>query len=1140
MKRRESRFFHGFYCWGLAVMFAALLLTISQPIRAQEITGGITGTITDPSGAALPNASVTATDVQRGTVWPTQTNSVGVYDFPRLPAGQYTLTVEAKGFATAVRPAVGLEMNQIARVDAALSVGATTQKITVTGAPPLLQMDTMQVGLVTSGNLNENLPLSTRDFLQLTLLTPGVTTVDPTSFETSKRTTFSGGEPYVNGNREENNTILLNGIDNNLTVDNISSYLPNVDAIQEFDMITNNAPAQYGQFSGGVISVTIKSGTDHYHGDVFEFVRNDKFNANSWANNATLGGAIPRPYARWNDFGGTFGGPVIKGKLFFFADYEGHRNDTPASVAAFSVMTAAERQGDFSDILTVSAQNPTAIQLYNPCASMSGPCTEPANPTANRVAFTNNLIPLSMIDPVAQKLFASGVYAEPVNNNLTKNVFYTNHTNLENDQGDLKVDYMLRDQDRFWGSYSEGTQHDAPQNSYPLVGESFDNVPFHGGAIDWTHTFSPTLVMDAKVGVNRTLDTYGSQVQGLGNFAEAIGIAGGNDHGEGLPGLILGGNASQIGVQGNNQIFADTTVEPTVDFIYTRGHHILHIGFQAERHNSNNAYFGTGEYGTMTFGPQYTDGPSVTKPTSIGYGPASFFLGLPSSLAISVNVGMYGQRSWVTSPYLQDDWRITHHLTVNLGLRWTYNQPWYEVGDRQANFGLVNGTEYFAGQTGCTYGNCRALYNNYWRDWQPRIGFAYSPSFLGKSTVVRGAYTISSFLEGTGTNLRLPYNPPYQTQSTAKYTATAAPYTEYFPGSITDQGFSTVANPANPFASAELRVWNPDIQPTMEQQWNFSIEHQFPGQMLLFIGYVGQHGTHLLDPMPYDQKIMPGDPGCPSTNTTPCPPPFLSGNPTLQGEITSIAGTEANGLQAYDGLQVSLRKHMTQGLEFMASYSFQKAMADTEGWEGEGGEAKGNSAWPQDMYNRHNAWGPAYFNEAQVFDYSYVYALPVGSGQRFGSQWNRVAKGVLGGWKLSGIVTMHTGFSLSVTGKNASGTNAMAEMGNCLGPVTYNHQVGQGVTWFNTAAFQTPPANTFGTCGPGTLIGPGERGWDAGIFKGFPITESKRLEFRAEFLNATNTPIFDAPNTNSNAATFGEVTAALRPRNLQFSLKLYF
>jgi hypothetical protein len=230
-----------------------------------------------------------------------QTNSVGVYDFPRLPAGQYTLTVEAKGFATAVRPAVGLEMNQIARVDVALSVGATTQKITVTGAPPLLQMDTMQVGLVTSGNLNENLPLATRDFLQLTLLTPGVTTVDPTSFETSKRTTFSGGEPYVNGNREENNTILLNGIDNNLTVDNISSYLPNVDAIQEFDMITNNAPAQYGQFSGGVISVTLKSGTDHYHGDVFEFVRND--------NLTPIPGGTTRPW------GGQYRGPTRAGMI---------------------------------------------------------------------------------------------------------------------------------------------------------------------------------------------------------------------------------------------------------------------------------------------------------------------------------------------------------------------------------------------------------------------------------------------------------------------------------------------------------------------------------------------------------------------------------------------------------------------------------------------------------------------------------------------------------------------------------------------------------------------------------------------------------------------------------------------------------
>ena len=517
----------------LLALVVLVALSVPMALRAQEITGSITGTVTDPSGAVVPGAQVTATNVAQGTNWTTTTNSAGVYNFPRQPVGPYTVKAEAKGFQTAVLQQFDLQMNQVARMDVKLTVGAMTQTVEVTTAPPLLQTDTMQVGIVTSGNLNVNLPLATRNFIQLTLLTPGVTTVDPSSFTNGQRT-GGGGRPYVNGNREEGNDFLLDGIDNNQISDNLTSYQPSPDAIQEFNMITNNAPAQYGQFEGGVINVTLKSGTDHYHGDVFEFLRNDALNANSWSNDWN---GTPKAAERWNSFGATFGGPIIKGKLFFFVDYAGERFDFPPSTSPYTVMTAAERQGNFSSLLSLS----TPRQLYSPCASLTGPCTAPTNPAAVRVPYPGNII-TNTIDPAASALFASGDYPGAYNGAtaLIDNAYQTSSSgNVFNDQGDVKIDYVLNEKNHLWGSFSEGFQTQPSSNSVLLLGQGFNNSPFHGGVIDWTHTISPTLVMDAKIGVNRIYLNDGTLVSGLGNFADTLGIADGNVHGAGFRPLTL-------------------------------------------------------------------------------------------------------------------------------------------------------------------------------------------------------------------------------------------------------------------------------------------------------------------------------------------------------------------------------------------------------------------------------------------------------------------------------------------------------------------------------------------------------------------------------------------------------------------------
>jgi len=368
------------------------------PVLAQETSAGVTGRVTDPSGAAIVGALVTAKDQQRGTVWPSRTNEDGIYALPRVPVGTYEVRIEAPGFKVFVQPGVTLEINQRARIDAAMEVGAVTESVQVTGEAALLQTETTQVGSVIGSNTIVNTPLISRNFIQLTLLAPGVTTTNPDGFINGQRTT-GGGRPYVNGNRKEANNFLLDGIDNNQVSDNLTSYQPNVDAIQEFKMITNNASAEFGNFQGGIINVTIKSGTNEFHGSLFEFFRNDKLNANNWTRNWQDN---PRPAMRFNVFGGTIGGPVFKDKLFFFADYQGSRRANPGSPGTISVIPAEFRQGDFSRLLTENG-----IQLYNPLTT---------DAQGNRQPFPNNQIPVGMINPAARDLFNSpDLYPLPLN-----------------------------------------------------------------------------------------------------------------------------------------------------------------------------------------------------------------------------------------------------------------------------------------------------------------------------------------------------------------------------------------------------------------------------------------------------------------------------------------------------------------------------------------------------------------------------------------------------------------------------------------------------------------------------------------------------------------------------------------------------
>ncbi len=1119
--------------WQLAASFLLFALVLFAPVSliAQEVTAAINGVVTDPSGSAVSGAKITAKDLDRGTTYPSTTNSDGAYSLPRLPIGNYELRVENPGFQSAIQSPIVLQLNQVAKVNIQLQVGNVNQTVEVTGAAPILQTETTQLGTVLDARTNVALPLATRNYNQLTLLAPGAVTTSPTSF-TGSQSTFNSGRPYINGNREQANNYILDGMDNNQISENDVGYAPSVDAIQEFNLITQNASAEFGNFMGGLISVSLKSGTNQFHGTAFEFLRNNVLNANEWSNNFQ---GLPRPLLRWNEFGGAVGGPIKKNKLFFFVDYQGSRFDQPATGSGFTVLTAAERNGDFSAICTAGfvsgiCSNPKQ-QLYNPYTG--------TNPN-NRQPFLNNQISKTFFSPIAVNILTSSAYPAPINGNLVNNQVNTTHTYTNGDQGDVKVDWNASEKDRIYGRYSQQNVVNPSTNSQTLLYNGFNNYPLYNGVLDYTRTISPTFVNDIRGGVNYyPVATGNTNPGGNTNF----GIPGAPS--SFLPGMTLnGGNASNFGNADITQDFASTVIQAEDTAIITRGSHTLHAGFQYFRDRINVFYSGNeGLAGSFTYNGQYT---GING--SIGLPEADFLLGLPSQVGLGAGGGTWGQRSSTYAAFLQDDWKVNSSLTLNLGLRWELHTPWNEVHNRQTNFQEYTGQVLLSGQTNLFNDN-NALYNQYngITNWQPRIGLAWK---VGNNTVVRASYTLSNYLEGTGTNLRLTRNPPWQTGHLAAYSSGAA---LTFPTTTLDQGFSGFSGSSNCttativtyspdcFSGATIFTWDPNNRPAVANQWNVSIQHQFGNTTTLQIAYAGQNNDHLMVPILASQSFL-------NANGTVSPSPYLAGNPALLAQAPTDKLTATNGIQNYNALQVSLQKRLSNGLEFQANYTWSKCMTNSIGYYGLYGDLNasvdqsgGNVFYWQNTYDAHGNYGPCYYDVTNAFNGFVTYDIPFGRGRTFGKNMNKVVNAVVGDWQVNSIVTFHSGFPFPITGNDVSGTGSFGALASCSGGTQVygarNSPQG-GYQWWNPSTF-FQPSSGFGNCGVGVIRGPGLNTADLSVSKLFPVTERQNLELRAEAINFTNTPILAAPK-NGLGPTLGLVNASQGARNIQFALKYNF
>jgi hypothetical protein len=1138
-----------------SVCISLLLITLfalTMSAWGQEVTAAIVGTVTDSSGAPISGAGVTATDTERGTTWTAKTNDAGAYNFPRVPVGTYKVEIAASGFQRAVHPPFTLVLNQTARVDVQMKVGQVTETVEVTGTAPVLQTEDAQVSTIIDAKTNDNLPLATRNFLQLALLTPGAISVDPQSMNTGSNLAEEGGRPYINGNREQANNFLLDGVDNNQASENLIGFTPSPDAIGEFNLITQNASAEFGNYNGGIINATIKSGTNSLHGDVFEFFRNDKFNANKWENGLGVGtptGVLPTPKLRWNMFGGTIGGPIVKNKLFFFADYQGGRLDFPASSSGMTVLTADEIGGNFGALL------PT-IQLFNPCAAGTGgtsgkPCTILA--PAARQPFQNNLIPANMLDPVFTALVTNPLYPKAVStlSNGFGQAVNTTAQQFNTDQGDLKIDYDPSERDRFFGRFSKSDQYDPSTNSQAILGNTVNEAYILSGAINWTHTFSPNLLNEVRVGMNWTRLPHGLTAfnTSVGKLAESIGIADGNPGGlTGLPLLAFGGGAgtnpntgtlANLGSASVTEKFSSTVEQFDDNLIYTHGRHAIKAGYQMNRYKINVFYSGNGgELGILIYG--LGPGGNYSGNGTGGDPSADWALGLPQDVARGTASGLWHQRDWLFAGYVQDDWRVTSDLTLNLGLRYEARTPWTEQNNRQVSVDMVTGTLQYPGKVPVqgvgSNGFSAGLYKSEYGlpDFQPRIGFAYSPASLNHKTVFRGAFTISSYLEGTGTNLRLTQNPPFTPPQVEAANAAAGP------SYGTASAFTSAAPAGNLFQGATMLSWFGTVQPAIAQQWNFSIQHEIANNTTLQVGYVGQHTTHLMVP----EWLKQGDLHPDGTITY----PYIGGKNPAGGfgpnQFGNVKNTASNGNMNYNALQAVLQKRYSSGLQTQISYTFQKCMTNNDGYYGTWGTATQASPaanyW-QNLYDPNSDYAQCYWDTKHVLSAYAVYELPFGRGKRFGHDMPAVANAIAGNWSINPIVSLHSGFPLALYASDASGTGSPSPRPNCNGPVHYPKTVtSAGMQWFDGNSF-SQPASGFGNCpAQGPVIGPGYKDFDISLQKNFLFTETKRLQFRTDFLNAFNHPNLGAPAHSVGSSGLGITNTSQDARELQFALKFYF
>ncbi len=1136
------------------IRFITLLIVLSVAIAvsAQSDSARLTGTITDPQGAMVANATITLTNTGTGRVLTMQSGADGNYSFNAVPPGKYHVQAKQAAFTTMTAD-ITLQVSQVQGLNFKLQVGTVETEVSVTGDVALVDTSTSSTGEVILGRQVTELPLNGRNFAQLALLTPGVTRGayndgnNPTSSETFRYSDSGGAALSVNGLRPQTNNFLLDGVDNNESLVNTIVFFPPAEAIEEFRVNTSVAPAEFGRAGGAVVQTSIKSGTNQLHGSAFEFRRTGFGDAHVWNQTGPIS-------FKKNQFGGTMGGAIIKNKLFFFGDYQGWRQLQPVGDGTTSVPTAKMRTGDFSELLGLS-NNVTTVPNALICPSLYAEGTvlpqfsgknyiyNPQtclpfgwNSATNSPGPTINVIPGTSQNAVGLKY----LNAFPMPNvNSVQNNFQPNRHEIRNfDDFDTRIDFYPSSKDSIFGRFSFGqdtynvtdrlvdSSHDLPSGW-----GSGDNMAHPRGlAFGYTHTFNQNIINEFRFGLVRFSYGYNPPLQNT-PLASNMGIPNANRNSL-LGGMaLIGGWSSQLEYTGDGGPYL--VPQRTYDFAdsisWTRGKHTLKFGASIIRRGvdfiqGNNAkgYFWIDDNG---YSNNYNSGHGMFT----GYEVSELLAGFVGSYQIGNTDGYYQTRNWETGYFAQDDWRVNNRLTLNLGLRYDlYTWP-SEANNRMSNFDPTTGKLVEAG-TAAAAGYNSALIDTNKHNFAPRIGFAYDLLGNGK-TVLHGGYGIFYFLDRGGVGNQLNQNPDFNgvSQYNACPTATdcsgyritlsgAAPLGSTNPVGATGTlpSGSAAADP-NHLTSSNNVIYYPKNNPnSYVQQWNVQMQQALNTNTALSLAYVGTKMDNLATI-------------------------YNANKSGWFANVGSIKESANIGAGNYNGLQASLNHRMTNGLQYTLSYTWSHTMDNANGGTNDVDnhivvDNKGNALL---NYN----WGNSTTDIRHYFVGSMIYEMPWGKGRRWMTSAPKAVDMILGGWQMNNILTLGTGTAFDVIG-----SNGLNQRPNYNGGCVVTGDVGSTSPWLScpAGALTDPGVGAVGNLTRNYFHGPGYHTWDASIFKQFSITERVKTEFRVQGYNLTNTPAFQNPtgdwNSGSNASNFGYVKNSrfASERELEFALRFTF
>ncbi len=1088
-------------------------LACSLSAWAQFDTATVLGTVNDQSGAAVPASVVTLSNLANGTRQSVLTDSNGEYQFLNVRLGEYSLQAEAKGFKLGASEKFGVTVNARQRVDMTLQVGDATERIEVMGAASALETDSSDRGQVIPNRDVLNLPLNGRSYADLTLLVPGVRKSmlqdqSPTSREASYN---------VNGQRAESNNFILDGIDNNAYGTSNQGFSNQVvqvspDAVSEYRVETNNFSAEYGHASGAVINATTKSGTNQLHVAAWEYMRNTVLNATGFFQPA---GGVKPTYLQ-NQFGAAAGGPIKRDKLFLFADYEGQRRSI-ASYTTATVPTAAQRAGNLG------------MPVVN---------------ALTRALYSNGVVPAADIVPASASVLAA--LPLPNASTVSNNFLSLPKGTINDNKGDFRSDYYANSKLTAFVRYSHRESNIfLPGNiPGPAGGNNNGNVHIFNQQIDpgATWSISPTSALEVRFGIGWT--EGGKTPLGLGQASLLTGIPNlpTNKLVAGAMNSISVSGFSQFGRQGSNPQFQNPFVlDPKLNYSRYMGRHTVKAGYEfldlfTTIDDFNPAY---GNFNFTGLFSKPTGGASGSLQTE-NYGVTDFLVGAPSHYELN-NLAVVDYRQYMHFAYLQDDWKLTSRLTLNLGMRYEFAAPQWVADNRLANFDPAT-KSLLQAKPGDLLS--RSLQTPQYGNWAPRAGFAWR---LLPRTVIRSAFGISyqQFNRLGGENL-LAYNGPNivdaqidQTPNQGICGYSSVPQSCFRPFAL---GYPE--NFASPSAFNPLRAqarYIPANNPTgYVESWHFTVQRELAKDWILDVAYVGNKGNHLM-------ILADANQATPNTPSATCSATVSSGCASLQSRrpISNFAYIEVAygaGFSSYNALQVKLEKRYSQGLYVLNSFTWSKAI---DAASGHLETANGDNS-RVNFYSIANEKGLSSYDQPLNNTTSITWELPYGKGRRFGAASSSVMRGLLGGWQMSMIDTLSSGVPVNLTYSPTSAFQ-VSTAPNYRPNVTGNPVTPEGqrttVNYLNasTVTIPTDVSHPWGSAGRNIARGYPFYQLDLGLHKQFSLGgESRALEFRSEAFNLLNHTNFQAPDGNRSNSSFGSITSTFPARQLQFALKLMF